>query len=415
VRYLRAVQASERDTPRYFSAGDPVRGLAALTVVLFHAGYFVAGHYSRGPDFGAVYGTVGQKLLTVALLSPYVFFTLSAYLLTRPFIAAFTHGTRTPSLSRFLRGRLFRIGPAWWLIVAYGLLRFGAYGTGPGGILAVFGFFQTSHESVFAAVFPHAWTIDVEALFYVLIPIAAILLTPTLGRAARGRARFAIVSGLFALCFVVFYIRHQDATGFGAWGDPANMLPAFIGGIGLAATEVLYRDRLRGWAHGRALAAGLGVAALIALTINVWVPAPIEAVTGARFLLAIATGTLFVAAPLVLEWTRGECWRWLDRRPLHWIGERSYSLYLVNQLVALELARHLLGHGVARDWFLETAATLAISLALAAVMFRYVEEPFRRVGKGRRRPKAPEPTTAPATLDPAPDSAPAPRASSAAG
>ncbi len=95
---------------RRFEAGDPLRGLAALAVVVFHLTIpAFAGHQ-------APYGPVMSHVFPVLSLGIYVFFALSAYLLSRPFIAAFHRGEPMPWLSGYLVNRLLRIVPAFWVV-----------------------------------------------------------------------------------------------------------------------------------------------------------------------------------------------------------------------------------------------------------------------------------------------------------
>ncbi len=74
----------------------------------------------------------------------------------------------------------------------------------------------------------------------------------------------------------------------------------------------------------------------------------------------------------------------LSRRPVHWLGVRSYSLYLVHEpiVVALALDFRLTNAPI---WFAIVA--IALSIAVAAAFYRLVERPAVRLAHrvGARR------------------------------
>jgi peptidoglycan/LPS O-acetylase OafA/YrhL len=76
---------------------------------------------------------------------------------------------------------------------------------------------------------------------------------------------------------------------------------------------------------------------------------------------------------------------------MRWIGERSYSLYLVHQVIAVAAAVSL-ATAIASPWErlpLVLAVVLSFSLAAAAFSYRYFERPFlRRRDRDRETPRA---------------------------
>jgi peptidoglycan/LPS O-acetylase OafA/YrhL len=67
----------------------------------------------------------------------------------------------------------------------------------------------------------------------------------------------------------------------------------------------------------------------------------------------------------------------LESRPMRWLGERSYSIYLWNVLAQIAIL-HALGHTRAGD-----VAWIAMFVVLAEVSFRLVERPLRAKLAGR--------------------------------
>jgi len=83
--------------------------------------------------------------------------------------------------------------------------------------------------------------------------------------------------------------------------------------------------------------------------------------------------------------------RWLNSRPLVYLGSISYTVYLCHHVIQYALSKHwpqLDGIGI-------LAATIVLSLAVAEPMRRWVEQPSTRLRKRLHRERA-----APATRTP---------------
>jgi peptidoglycan/LPS O-acetylase OafA/YrhL len=204
-------------------------------------------------DQTTAFGYTAGHVMIGLQLGIYVFFTLSGYLLARPFIRAFMAGDRMPDIPDYLRNRLLRIVPAFWVVTAIVLLRFGVKGSGAGQVLAVFAFAQTWHRGFVDGNMVQAWTLDAEMIFYLLLPIAALALTLTLGRLRAGPARLALVTAVLGGALVLsFYARTHGGTAAQTEPTAPYMLFAFAPGIALAAIETLWGARLRAvrWGAG---------------------------------------------------------------------------------------------------------------------------------------------------------------------
>ena len=190
--------------PRTFIAGDGLRAIAALGVLVLHAAietmlFKHAPGFATGDEHANQYRAIAggaAPLLALTRSGIYIFFALSGYLLSRGFLAAYTLGTPRPPIGRYARNRVLRIVPAFWVVMAVYLTWDHAWHAGgAGGLLAAFGFAQNYHYT-HAAVIPQAWTLDIEVAFYALIPLVAVIALALRrpGRGSPGR-RLALVLG----------------------------------------------------------------------------------------------------------------------------------------------------------------------------------------------------------------------------
>jgi len=155
---------------------DGVRALAALSIVLLHVGD--ATGFARTSRLGAFTARMDAG---VAL-----FFVLSGFLLYRPFVASRLEARPAPSAGRYLRRRLLRIVPAFWVA----MLVMGALGwisVLNGDWWRYFGFLQNlSVETVLGGIRP-AWSLCVEMSFYLVLPLWALGAARALGGRPRAR------------------------------------------------------------------------------------------------------------------------------------------------------------------------------------------------------------------------------------
>lgn len=348
------------------------------------------------PGFEAELGSFGGPV-TAMWISVWFFFVLSGYLISGPFVRAIVRGDgRRPSAARYARNRVLRILPGYYLWLAVTVIVVG--GASASEILRFATFTHVYDQGPFTDRFVQAWTLDVEVVFYALVPLLALPLAGLLrGRLTPWGRAGLILAGLAAISAPSMYM--------GVLG-PANgdILPgsawAFAPGIALATVEPLIRDRFAGTRWGVGVAWGLIAVAVGAFLVHSYV-----AMSPRMQLLVAATACgALLAGPLVLQWTTGGAWRLLDLKPLHWLGLRSYGVYLSHVLIIYELrfvTEDLSGVPAA------LAVTFPLTLLAAAVLgglsFRFVELPFleQRVPWRSNAATATEETGEPAT-SPAP-------------
>ncbi|GAA4780315.1 acyltransferase family protein [Microbacterium gilvum] len=353
---------------------DGVRGAAALVVVLYHAS-LIAQPFADDGTARLIWETATETPLKLGFAGTeavQVFFVLSGLVITLP---ALRDGFSWPgyAVSRLVRLYL----PVWAAILLAVLLvvvlpRDEAAVTADAWIVnanIVFPDWQLALRE--ATLTPASydtvntlWSLRWELLFSVLLPayVAIALLVRRWARSAAALCVLAMVVG-----------RVFDEAPFDL--DALVYLPTFFLGC-LIAVRL---DDIREWAGARRRpvfwAAATAASALV--LIAAWWTRPFVprstplgdalwglAGAGAAGLILVAIGS-----PLAS--------RALSSPPLRWLGEISFSLYLVHAPLLATLA---FAWGDAH-WMAVAAVGVPASLALAWAFFRVVERPAHRAAR----------------------------------
>jgi peptidoglycan/LPS O-acetylase OafA/YrhL len=367
--------------PRRFTAGDALRGIAAMLVLGFHVAsasilWQIGALHGEDPGpFRPLFGRFAAEVVNMRA-GIYIFFALSGYLLTRPFLASFTLGTPAPSILRYVRNRALRIIPAFWVVATVYLI-WGRFhpGGGPLDVAAVYGFAQNYHPSGAAELVGQGWTLDIEVAFYVLIPVAY-RLARYAGRwlPRKPPVRLAIVLSVLSCVYVLsLHFKHDAGSPSDQAYNIADYLFAFIPGVALAAIEPFAAPRLRGSSAGRWWVRALAIVCTALFALYVSIP---SSGTDSRLLVVTFACGFLLAAPLALQWTTGGCWRVFDNRPMRWLGERSYGIYLIHLGLVTRVLTHLgRSHPPKTTFLLLLVGVTALTLIAADLLWRFVEQP----------------------------------------
>jgi peptidoglycan/LPS O-acetylase OafA/YrhL len=326
-----------------------------------------------------------------------VFFVLSGYLITTLMRREY-EGSGTLRLRAFYLRRVLRLMPPLFLVVAAAAL-LSSLGVIGGefsvrGLLSVLFYFGNYH--VIAYDFDGVpegigvvWSLAVEEHYYLLYPPLAIGLL----RLRRPRVAAGV---LVVLCAVMLgwrcWLALNGASEHYLTMATDTRADSILAGCVLGfwrnpALDAVGPPRL--WRDG-ALAVGC---VLLLLATLVWRD---------DFFRLTARYTLQSLAIAPLIWltvarATQAPYRWLNARPLAWLGTVSYTVYLTHQVILFGVARH------APDlaWGAALAVTALITLVVAEAMRRWVEAPcaqlrrqLHRTGPARR----PRPTLR--TLEP---------------
>lgn len=366
-------------------------------MVLFAHASLMSGQVQARGD-----GTVAGNLVGDLAAGLILFFALSGYLIAGPFLRALADGRALPSGRAYLLRRAARILPAYWVGLAAMLLI-----TRPARLTLWSGLvhallLQNVVPGQATAFYFVAWTLGIEALFYLFVPVGAMLVA----RAYRGRA--LPVSHL-ALMVLGAWAFSALFSAIAAWALPTPTplagplrlgLPAMLGQFcpGMLLVVALHAEAQGG--DGRVLRAYralvsrprlvLAAVALLAVVAQVQSTAQSSVVADAhKVVIAVAAGLA-----LVLVVNAG---RWADRvaAVLAPLGTVSYGVYLWHWVVITWLRAHHrvpgFGPGL-RPLAKDIVVVAAGALLVATVSWFVVERPMIRWAArraGRIRPAVP--------------------------
>lgn len=331
---------------------DGLRAIAVLSVIVFHfADRQLPGGY-RGVD---------------------IFFVLSGYLITQ-----IIHGeilARRFTLRGFYERRVRRIVPALLVLLAFSsvaavlillpsdLVRFAkallatlAFGAN------IYAWRDTNYFSPLADEKPllHTWSLGVEEQFYILFPLILWLL-------ARRWPRLTLpaIVAITVASLGLDVLARQSGSSIAAF----FLLPTRAWELGVGAIVALVPRRSPA-VSSRTLRTCVDVLGLASIAIGLRAPG---------LLLSSIFGTALTVAGTATLLRTGQqhsslVSRMLGFAPLVWTGLISYSLYLWHWPLIV-YAKYFLIHELRP---LEVTVLWLFMFALAAISWRFVEQPFRR-------------------------------------
>ncbi|MEV4423108.1 acyltransferase [Patulibacter sp. NPDC049589] len=384
---------------QYFEAGDAVRGWGVLGVVIAHcatAALFAAALADPDPtrlqtlaatgDIGWEHlfnnRQIGAGIFSVQIVV-YLFFGLSAYLLSRPYIAyALGTSKKAPPLGRYIRHRFGRVVPVFWFMIVVTIIQFGLNGTKAIDMIATFALGQYWTSAPFNVHLSQAWTLNVEAVFYIALPILACAGIWIYSRGGRWRGPLSLLP-IALVCIPAWLLATTwlpDTTVPSQ--SPIGGLITFVPGVLIAVVEARWGDRI-GKARWAAPLAILMV--VVGLVFNYKQMSLAQSGSIAeRNYLTIAAG-LVLGGLILWQATERPTWRILRWRPIHWVGERSFSIYISHGAIIYEVRDFGEGRATAGGHFLQLAVLVVpLALLVGALLFKFVERPAFRYSRGER-------------------------------
>ncbi|HMM94506.1 acyltransferase [Phycicoccus sp.] len=382
---------------RRFPAFDGLRAVGALFVVTTHVGF----------HSGASLNTEFRGLLSRMDSGVAIFFVLSGFLLFRPHVVAWLEGAPGPRLMTYLRHRALRILPALWLAVLGSALLLEQRDVPLAAYLRTATLTQIYTGGNEAQGLTQMWSLATEGAFYVLLPLAAYVVTrgrPT-PRAVGARLLVLLATPLAGAAWMAF-----SSTA----GHPlmAVWLPGFVGWFGVGMALALWQaareagllrggrlDLLAGspstaWALAATLF--LVLASPVAGPYSLAPPTPFEA--GSKSLLYAVFALLVVLPATATAESVPPLVRPLGGRVARWLGDVSYGVFCYH-LIVLGLLEQAMDYRIFSGGFLRLwVPTVVLTLVVAAASHYLLERPVMRRGRRTRRIRvSPQATVATAT------------------
>lgn len=323
---------------RYLPQLDGLRTVAVLLVIGTHTGIVLGGYV--GVD---------------------IFFVLSGYLITT--ILVEQHESGRWNVRAFYARRMRRLYPALVVMLLLTIPFDGLLIPGSNLHVALMVLAGATYTTDFTYIYDpgavsgltHLWSLAVEEQFYLMWPLAL----PLVLRCRRGvLALLMLTVGMLTWLLV---------------GPSQTMLVLYgRGGVVLVGCLLALALRHRQFGTQPAAFCVLGIAVLMVTVRSQIAPGPsvLVALMSAGLIASIIHGGWVACA---LAW-----------KPLVWLGQRSYGIYLWHVPILSLLTNNQFSNGP-RNRFVMFAVAVAGSTGLAALSYRYVEMPIRNGAFRRSR------------------------------
>lgn len=326
-----------------------IRGLFAIYVAIYHI-------FPRNNSF------ISNGYLSVDL-----FFILSGFIMSCVYENKFKSGVTFDGYMQFIKGRVARVYPLYLFIIAMISFLYLANNIRTPSTKEYFSlvFFLQSIFIVSNNLVSHAWSIAVEVLAYILFPFTILII-------ARSRKYLTP-----AFCIVISFAGLIVVSRYGLWGPmdvvtgPLAILRCFCGYLlGMSGFIILrdYKDKIT--------PAGVEITLILACIISL-----IALNIKGMDLITILGFSLIIPA---LSLSNGLIAKALSAKPIVYLGEISYSIYLIHYPLCRKLA--FIPAWVHKKTGLLDINIIALimTICLSMLTYRFVEVPCRNLIKGMR-------------------------------
>lgn len=347
-----------------------IRGIAALVVLIHHSSFYL----SYDPSIKYVFECIFNAHAAVV-----IFFVLSGFVLT---ISLKKNDMNLSSILYFYIRRGFRIYPALWFAIIIGSLyvflgeripfpdNISTWGVGmfhrdgihiKSFILGLFGFGLPVPIPI--------WSLSIEIIASIFMPVFVLILT-------RSKIAFVLISALFAMLSLMNI-------------DSDRLISAYMIDFLFGAAAFVIFEKSESWISDKKfLVIAISMSAFLVMiffrqagpwrflvSYHARIPSLVEALSASVF--------------VGLVHTNAELFPLLRRKVCIWLGDISYSLYVIH-LPILGLLALILGSIFHLSIFIESpfiatllliALTAVISAIIADFSYKFIEVPAIQLGK----------------------------------
>ena len=240
------------------------------------------------------------------------------------------------------------------------------------------------HQDYFSSIgraplLQHTWSLAVEAQFYLIWPLVILLVLKYFGKARVAVASLIIAasSGIALFIFSLSLDSHgsaviADRIGHIYFGTDTHSLGLFLGAT-LAVSWVPANLHKEISQRAQDFIDGIGVIGLLGLLATFLF---INENNSAQYQLAFPLAAIFGCATIVsLVHPASRFAPLIGSKPLLWIGQRSYAIYLWHWVI-FQVTRPT-ADLAGKIWAIDIARVLLV-IALADISLRFIEVPIRR-------------------------------------
>ena len=362
---------------------DGLRGIAVLLVLWYHIWEI---SWLLPPVWLAFVPATG-------FVGVHLFFFLSGFVISYPFVRAMLLGTPAPTWGRFAWRRFVKIVPSYVLSIAVayaiGYAQVQPYASTVPDLVTHLLFIHTWFPERFGTIDGVLWTLAVEVEFYCVFPLvwACFRRSPWLTFAAMVAIAWAWRASLARCCFPTIFVPYEE--------NLPGYLDIFAFGMISAYLFTRYAHTIKSTVTrfaGPAIAIA-GTVLLIALLHSLFAYRMFDEWQGVwqidkrpLFGLAFASIALgFLISPRWLQFV-------LANPPLKFLAAISYNLYLYHQIVARQLlVWHLPSYTgdphYDPAWQVKyTIAAFGAAIAEATIVTYFFERPLLRIEPAGLRP-----------------------------
>jgi len=345
---------------RHLPALDGLRAVAVFVVMAYHFGFPVP-----------------------AGLGVSAFFVLSGFLITW-LLRKEQRSSGGVSIRRFYLRRVLRIFPAYYAFVALSLaiivLRAMPVPRGLIGsaLLYVTNYYNALHNHP-DGPFSHLWSLAVEEQFYLIWP-ALFVAFARRRLTVLGALLVAVIGGVLLWRSIVYWRTGNIAYVYNAFDTRFDNIA--VGCLLAVCVEQRWFTRFADWiCHWSWLPLiTLAIVSISQSGSRSWHYGP--GFTIDAILLAV-----FMTQVVVLH--RSRLWRWLQYRPIRYIGVISYPMYLYHQWGGA------VGEKLAAPSAVQFVVASAATVAVAAASYHGIEQPFLKLKRQFEPPRAGQPASEP--------------------
>ncbi|MNO57205.1 O-acetyltransferase OatA [compost metagenome] len=349
---------------RYVPGIDGLRALSVLAVIAYHLNL----NWAEG-----------------GLLGVGIFFVISGYLITDQIITQWEKHRRL-NFPDFLARRVRRLLPAMivmlfvvalWLLIIEPSRLVGLKGDFISSLFYLNNWWLIFHNvSYFESFGPpspigHLWSLSIEGQFYMLWPIVLIIVMKIARRRGKLIAWIMACAAVSALAMALIYVPGTDPSRV-YYGTDTRVFALLIGAaLAVAWPSQKLNDKVSEPARRVLdLVGGLGLILLLVLfnQVNEFD----DLLYRGGFLVISLIAAVVIA---VLAHPASRLGSIVGCKPLRWIGVRSYSLYIWHFPVIILSSPNV---NTEETSMLRIIIQVAVSFLLAALSYKYVEEPIRR-------------------------------------